>query len=280
MREMLKVSGFLFVGLAILAGCSSSYEEHIDKGNEFWERKLYNEASVEFLKAVDKDPDRGEAHYHLAKISLDLEDYDSALSGFNTAISKFTAAIRQNPDDAELYNKRGLTYLGRAEIHYERSFRAADRRDTEQSIAAFESANLDEESATVDFTRAIELSPNDPRFYNNRGLASLYTRDGDAIADFTQAIQLDPGYAEAYANRARTYSIVDGADKAIVDLNEAIRLDPDYIDAYLRRAGRYTEAGEYDKALADVAKMRTLGADAEEIQQMRRYIEVNRNRNR
>ena len=278
MREIAKVRIFLFVGLAILAGCSS-YDEHIDEGNEFAERKLYNEASIEFLQAIDKDLDRGDAYYHLAKISFDLEDYDSALSDFNTAISKFTEAIRQDPDDADLYNKRGLTYLGRTEIHSERSSSAADRRDVEELTAALEAETLDRESAVVDFTRAIELSPNDPRLYNNRGLASVYMIDGDAMADFTQAIQLDPSYAEAYANRARTYGIFDGVDKAITDYNEAIRLDPDYIEAYSGRAGRYTRAGEYDKALADVQKMRTLGADAERLTELRRFIEVNRSRN-
>ena len=280
MREILKVSTFLFVGLVILAGCSS-YDEHIDEGKTFAELKLYKEATIEFNKAIDKDRDRGDAYYHWAKMDLDIEDYDSALSGFNTSISRFTEAIQHNPDDAELYNKRGLTYLGRGDTHFERGFSAVERGDAGQVSAAFEAETLDRESAIADFTRAIELSPNDPRFYNNRGLASLYTRDGDAIADYTQAIQLDPSYAEAYGNRGRAYygsSLDDG--KALADYAEAIRLDPDYIEVYSWRVSSYTQLGEYDKALMDVKKMRTLGADAESLKQLRQYIEVNRNRNR
>ena len=279
MREILKVSTFLFVGLVILAGCSS-YDEHIDEGNKFAELKLYKEATIEFNKAIDKDRDRGDAYYHWAKMGLDIEDYDSALSSFNTSISRFTEAIQHNPDDAELYNKRGLTYLGRGDTHFERGFSAVKRIDGEQLSAALEASTLDRESAIADFTRAIELSPNHPRFYNNRGLASLYTRDGDAIADYTQAIQLDPSYAEAYVNRGGAYGLSLDYGKALADYAEAIRLDPDYIEIYSWRVESYTRLGEYDKALMDVEKMRTLGADAERLKQLRRYIEANRNSNR
>ena len=187
--------------------------------------------------------------------------------------------IQQNPDDAELYNKRGLTYSGRSDTHTVRRFRAMARNDQEQFSAALEAETLDRASAMADFTRAIELSPNDPRFYNNRGLASVYSSNDYAIADYNQAIQLDPNYAEAYINRGIAYRISDSDGKAIADYTEAIRLDPDYIEAYSLRAESYAQAGEYDKALADVEMMRTFGIDTERLEGLRRYIEASRRGN-
>ena len=279
MTKMLKAATFLLVGLAVLAGCSS-YDEHIDEGSRLAELKMYEEAVYEFERAVTKDSKRGDAFYHLAKLSLDMENYHNAVRGFGIAISKFTETIRLNPDDdAELYNWRGLSYLGRADTRFSRIMYDDTLIVSGDFAAVRDAENLDRQSAAADFTRAIELSPNDPRFFNNRGLA--YDYSFEAISDFTQAIQLDPGYAEAYFNRGEIYggSSFDRS-KAIADYTEAIRLVPNYIEAYTGRMIAYTKSGAFDKALMDVEKMRTLGVDAERLTGMRRYIDTNRSLSR
>ena len=53
-------------------------------------------------------------------------------------------------------------------------------------------------SAIDDFTRAIELDPNDAKAYNNRGIAYRYLGEyQQAIDDSTKAIELDSNDAEA-----------------------------------------------------------------------------------
>jgi Flp pilus assembly protein TadD len=45
----------------------------------------------------------------------------------------------------------------------------------------------------LDYTKAIQLRPNDPDAYNNRGFD--YTKEGNsdqALADLNKAIELDP----------------------------------------------------------------------------------------
>ena len=78
MRDLLKVTTFLFVGFAVLTGCSS-YDQHIDEGNKFVEQKLYEEATTEFNKAINKDRNNGDAYYHWAIMGREIGDYDSAL---------------------------------------------------------------------------------------------------------------------------------------------------------------------------------------------------------
>ena len=57
--------------------------------------------------------------------------------------------------------------------------------------------------AIADYTKAIELDPNNANAYYNRGLSKLNLKNYyGAIADNTKAIELDPNNADAYFNRA------------------------------------------------------------------------------
>ncbi len=65
--------------------------------------------------------------------------------------------------------------------------------------------------AIEDFTKAIEISPNDLMAYNNRG--SAYAQQGNfiqAMSDFTKAIDLSPNDPVAYHNRAVAYLLLKG----------------------------------------------------------------------
>jgi small glutamine-rich tetratricopeptide repeat-containing protein alpha len=56
------------------------------------------------------------------------------------------------------------------------------------------------EEAIQSYTKAIELSPNNPIYYGNR--AAAYSHLGQhvkAIEDCKRAIALDPKYAKAYS---------------------------------------------------------------------------------
>ena len=60
--------------------------------------------------------------------------------------------------------------------------------------------------AIAEYTKAIELDPENAVAYNGRG--DVYYDKGElalAIADYTQAIKLDPQYAVAYYNRGNAY---------------------------------------------------------------------------
>ena len=78
--------------------------------------------------------------------------------------------------------------------------------------------------AITHYTKAIDLNPEDARFYNNRSVA--YRGIGDfnaAIEDFNKAIDLDAEVAIAYNGRGlASYDF----DAAIEDFNKAIDLAP------------------------------------------------------
>src|SRR5580658_4847956 len=77
-----------------------------------------------------------------------------------------------------------------------------------------ENSGLDKPIA--EFTKAIELKPDDAEAYNHRGSAKQAKGDLDgAIADFTKAIQLKPDDAGAYNNRGSARQDKGNLDVAI-----------------------------------------------------------------
>ncbi|MCE2396545.1 tetratricopeptide repeat protein [Candidatus Poribacteria bacterium] len=105
------------------------------------------------------------------------------------------------------------------------------------------------------YSRAIELNPNNPNAYNNRGVA--YSAKGDferTIEDYTKAIELNPNYAVAYSNRGGVYYLKEEYESAIVDFTKATELNPDYAVAHNNRGVAYYLKEEYESAIADFSK--------------------------
>lgn len=106
--------------------------------------------------------------------------------------------------------------------------------------------------AIADYNRAIELSPQCARAYNNRGGARLVlSKSAEAISDFNKAIDLEPTYVSAYHNRANAYLDSEQYDEAIVDYTKAIKLDPQFAKAYFGRGFAHLAMGHYDEAISD-----------------------------
>ena len=77
--------------------------------------------------------------------------------------------------------------------------------------------NGDYYGAIADFTKAIELKPNNASTYYNRGLAKAKLEDFKAaIVDYNIAIEFDPNHTNAYYNRAisKELSGIDGCADA------------------------------------------------------------------
>ena len=113
----------------------------------------------------------------------------------------------------------------------------------------------EQESATADFDKAIELNPDLTIAYYNRGLAAFVIgRYEDAIADSSAAIRLDPTMAAAFYNRGAAYANMKEYPKAIADLTEAIRLRPNWALAYSARGDAYLRSGDAENGSRDHAQ--------------------------
>jgi tetratricopeptide (TPR) repeat protein len=147
------------------------------------------------------------------------------------------------------------------------------------------------DAAIADFTKAIELNPDDAGIYNNRGFAKQSKNDlAGALADYNQAIELKPDSAVAYANRGRIEQIGFDFKDAIADYKRAIKLDPGNVDLknnlgfakeeskelkpvvyYLRGQLKQKTDGDFKGAIADYTKAIELKPDYAEAYFSRGY---------
>ena len=103
---------------------------------------------------------------------------DDATQGGSGSITSLTDAIRNNPNDPQAYNARGLLL--------------AQGGKSEEALA--------------DLNKAIGLDPGYGHAYANRATVYRHTKKLDqALADYNRAIALDANYAPAWLGRGMIY---------------------------------------------------------------------------
>lgn len=108
----------------------------------------------------------------------------------------------------------------------------------------------DLDGALKDMTRAIELAPQEARYYKLRASLHLDRDRVDlAISDLDAALKLTPDDAPALAERG-ALKVGDNDAGAQIDLDAANRLTPKGSDLQLKLARAYTDVGRYDQAMA------------------------------
>ncbi len=138
-----------------------------NRGDALVDEKRYEEALLDFDKAIELLPQYAMAYYNRGNLYQKQKKYDLALTDFNYA-------IRYERDFDKAYNNRGTLYK--------------------------ETNRFDE--AIVDYDRAISLNPDYFMAYNNRGSVYILQKQyQQAIEDLDKAIALKPDFAEAFGNR-------------------------------------------------------------------------------
>lgn len=155
---------------------------------------------------------------------------------YQGAISKYSDALKLNPNSAKAYYNRALCY--------------DNLQDYSKAIA--------------DYTEAITYNGSDLDAYFNRGIIYVGLKDYDkAISDFKKIIRLKSSYVSAYVNLGVTYYFVGDYEQAIENFNKVIEIAKKNSSAYMRAHGNrgivYTEMKDYKKALADLNKAVELG---------------------
>ena len=109
--------------------------------------------------------------------------------------------------------------------------------------------------AVDDYTKAIELNPNDPEFRLNRGIAREAQQDyAGAMADYDAAIKLNDRFPLAYFNRANVRQQLQQYDAAVGDYERSLVLDPEQAWAYAGRGLVRLPQGRESEADADFSK--------------------------
>lgn len=116
------------------------------------------------------------------------------------------------------------------------------------------------EAAIAQFTRAFRRNPVFAEAYYNRGFVDLAIGQlGQAISDFTKAVEIKPGFTEGYSIRGDIYVAMSQNIQAISDFTKVIELDPDSVETYFKRSLACYANGQYERAWQDVNKIQSLG---------------------
>ena len=132
--------------------------------------------------------------------------------------------------------------------------------------------------ALKDYSRVIELSPNNAAVYTNRGVA--YHKKGQldfAVKDYNNAVKLNPDDANAYSNRSNVYREKGEFNRAIDDANIAIRINPNCTEAYTNRGAAYGAKGYFDNAIKDCNKAIELNPNCPEAYSNRGHAYLKKN---
>ena len=200
---------------------------YISRGVTYAIKGSYDHAIKDFDTAIKLEHNSAEAYYYRGGIWLYLQEWDKARMDLSAAkgmgvdvVSSFHSTYesvadferKQNvqlpedivvlltseelePDNADMYNTRGLIY--------------SESGDYNQAIAAF--------------AKAIELNPESATAHHNRGNAYRAKGEiGKAIADYSQAIVLKPKVAESYYIRGEAWLRIGKWEEAQRDLTAAI----------------------------------------------------------
>lgn len=117
------------------------------------------------------------------------------------------------------------------------------------------------EAADV-FTALLEMAPQNPDAYKNRGVAYMkLNRYDEAIDDFERVKQIVPDLKGLYSNLGVAWYYKKEYSKAIENYNREISQSPDNYYAYFNRAICWAELKDYKKSLQDIIKTLELSPD-------------------
>ena len=171
------------------------------------------------------------------------------------ALAYLDRAIAMSPNDATLYNLRGVAWSksgesGRAEVDWRRAADLAPRdHQLHVNLAADHLRRGDVDAAIAALQSALAINPKDARAYSNLGTA--YERRGEfaaAIDAHTRAIAIDGDYANAFSNRSYAHLRNGDASRALEDANRAIALDRRLAMAHVNSGHAFAALGRTQDA--------------------------------
>lgn len=158
-----------------------------------------------FCFAAAQDVDKYFDHGSQALSQGDLEQ----------AVGDFTKVIELSPGTHEAYYNRGAA---RANMFAKESV-------LERTKVFVNGNSLVISEAISDFSRAIDIAPNNFQYYMARGSAYIFIRrPKNAITDLTTAIGLNPGQADIYFNRGLAYIFSGDLKDGWADIDKAKKM--------------------------------------------------------
>ena len=259
MIKIMKKILLLIILLAFAISTSKAQDEILTaKGDKELSQGKYEEAVVNYTKALYKNPNNYITYYKRGNAHLYANNLDSAIADYN----KF---ILQDTTSADAYNNRGVAYnyLGAYDMAM-MDFTHAVNLDTSfveafvNRATAYFNIGLAPQ-AFSDFKKAEELKSDNPQLYYQRGRLYYYQKKyTESIEDFSKAIKLGLKNSKIYYNRGNSYFKTEQYEKAVKDYTKVLEQNPNDTEALNNRAVSYEKTDKKKLAEKDREKLKTL----------------------
>jgi tetratricopeptide (TPR) repeat protein len=227
---------------------------------------------IRFYKSIIKNEKIPMAYNNLAIEQDNVQDFQSALIGFDQAIelepSYVDAYINRGNLKAQRFNDFGGAVadyqLAIQLIKKDKTLKKdlAEYADIYNNMGTAKHRLNDPKGALIDYARAIEIKPDYAKAFYNRGILkaeSLLDHEG-ALMDLNKAIEIEPEYYEAYINRGVIREInFHDLEGALSDYNKAISIKPGLALAYYNRGMFYKGINKNSTACRDWQTAANLG---------------------
>lgn len=216
----------------------------------------YQNAINDFSTVLQNNPShedaltlRGWSNYWIGRHFYDrMYNRDSTVfSYFDKGIHDTNRALEINPLNIDALNCRALNSIHRgqgsisnAEFYYNRTLLENGKKDADYSLklnsnnpwayfarGIYYLSEFCYPLSDNDFSKAIELDPDEPLFYLWKGLVNQQIDKQIAVIQYNKAIDLNPRYAGAYNNRAaiQSFQQID-TEQQLSGYETAIEIDP------------------------------------------------------
>jgi tetratricopeptide (TPR) repeat protein len=262
MRDVRAICGIVMTTV-IVAACSGDpiveAQKFAASGDTYAARQQYDEAIIEYGRALQLNPDDAETHYKQAQA---YEHKGELVKAFD----EYAAVAELQPSNLTAQMKVGSALLAAGDFSGAR-YRAERVVQTDANYApgyvllGNALAGLrDVKSALQQIERALAIDPASAPAWTALG-AARHAVDGprEAAVAFEKAIAADPSSATAYVAAASFYWATGDLTRAESALERAIAVEPSNRDAQRTLALLYLES---DRAPLAESPMRALAVDA------------------
>lgn len=245
----------LLIGLALIlmTGCSSesTKQKHLARGEEYLQKRKFQEAVMEFRAAADIDKNSADAHWGLARA------FESQGQIYE-AVDELRQVLQISPNNLDAKTKIGnylLLYnppqIAETQKLLDEIF-AVDPNFVEAHIlkaSLLSIQNKPEKEIVDELNRALEINPN--RIESYLSLARFYMKAGkaaEAEKTIQKAISVNDRSALGYLEYGRFYSFTDRPAEAEAQFRKAVEVEPANLEARESLAGFYLAQKQFEKA--------------------------------
>ena len=254
--------------ILVLAGCRSA-ASYLEKGNTVFARGQFEEASLDYRKAVQKDPTFGEAYYRAALAELKQNKVAEALQDFQQAVRLMPGNQVARTD---LTNLLLGAYIGDAKhpkflydllVKFSGEWLKSDPNSIQGLRIQGYLAMLERrpEDAVEVFRRAYQSNPRDEKIVDGL-MDALFSANqaGEAEKVGLDFLAKDKGAADIYDALFRMYSTAHRSGDAENILKRKVDANPKQSSYLLQLAAFY--AGAHEKPELDQAMQKFLANSA------------------